>query len=81
LLRLLAFLTLAKLLELCFARLGNLVIDFTTLGIRLSADTQDEGGHDDECCHFHTFSLPTVVIGYSRLMESRANAFAFTIFT
>lgn len=80
-LRLLAFLTLAELLELCFARLGNLAIDFTTLGIRLSAETRDEGGYDDECCPFHTFPLPTVVIGYSRLMESRANACAFTIFT
>jgi len=44
LLCLLALLTLTQLLELCFARLGNLAVYLATLGLRLSADHCGEGG-------------------------------------
>jgi ABC-type uncharacterized transport system permease subunit len=48
LLRLLALLTLAQLLELCFASLSHLAVYFTTLGIRLTADACHEGGYEGE---------------------------------
>jgi hypothetical protein len=80
LLRLLALLTLAKLLELRFARLGNLAIDvLAALRLHRSRGTCEEGGQENECCHFHTLPLPTVVIGYSSRQKAEPT-FAFTIF-
>ena len=54
---LLALLTLTELLELSFARLCNLAIYLTTLGLCLSGDARHERGHEDECCHFHRLPL------------------------
>jgi hypothetical protein len=48
LLCLLALLTLAQLLELRFARLGNLAIDLTTLGLRLHTNACEKGRCDQD---------------------------------
>jgi hypothetical protein len=47
----------------------------------LSADARREGGHEDDCCEFHTFPLP--MIGHRMFVSagrSRTNASACTTF-
>ena len=77
LLRLFALLTLAELLELRFARLGNLAIYLMTLGLRVSAHIHHECGHEAKCCHFHEIPLRRPVIESSHADISRGQCVRF----